>query len=192
MLCSILKQLGFSTLHFVPRLFAPADWSVLDEVDAVADSPLPLLYRECDRRFPGSKFILTTRGLDGWLRSMEWMFTHGRVVFDWGPRLQAYHERLYHTKRFDAEVLTWRWQAYHAEVHDYFGGREDDLLVIDIRQGFDVARICDFLEVPLREIDTATRVNTRRKANLWQRVGYKVRYPLRYVKYQSLRVLGHS
>lgn len=190
-LCTILDHLGYRTCHFVPDLFDPPDWRVVDTADAFADSPIPLLYKVCDRRYPGSKFILTTRDMDDWLASMEWMFTHGKVLFNWGPRIHAYHAALYHTKRFDPERLAERWHAYHEEVLDHFAQRRDDLLVLDIGDGFDVETMCAFLGVAYREMDTATHVNARRSPTLRQRVGYVVKYPIRYaVWFGATRLLG--
>ena len=53
----------------VALLFDPDD-EVLGLYEAFTDNPIPFLYQRLDARFPGSKFILTTRDLDDWLRSM--------------------------------------------------------------------------------------------------------------------------
>ena len=42
--------------------------------DAVQDMPWPLIYRELDAAFPGSKFILTWRDTDRWLASITGHF----------------------------------------------------------------------------------------------------------------------
>ena len=42
---------------------------IATEVDAVKDTPWPLLYKELDMTFPGSKFIHIIRDPDAWLRS---------------------------------------------------------------------------------------------------------------------------
>jgi hypothetical protein len=174
-LARVLGQLGYRTRHFIPELFEPEDWSVVDTLDALADFPIQHLYKECDRRYPGSKFILTTRDVGSWLDSMKWMFKHGKVIWNWGPDTWKYLDRIYHTNRFNQLVLTERWYAYHADVFEYFDGRDEDLLVLDISDGFDIEGICDFLGVECREIDTDTRVNSRRKASLRRRVSYALR-----------------
>jgi hypothetical protein len=60
--------------------------------DAVQDTPWPVLYKELDRWFPGSKFILTVRTSDTWIMSVkkhfkgyhipahEWIYGVGTVV----------------------------------------------------------------------------------------------------------------
>lgn len=37
--------------------------------DAFQDNPWPIVYRELDQKYPGSKFILTIRDTDKWLSS---------------------------------------------------------------------------------------------------------------------------
>ena len=41
-----------------------------NEFDAFQDNPWPLVYREMDRLHPGSRFILTLRPTDDWIRSV--------------------------------------------------------------------------------------------------------------------------
>jgi len=45
------------------------DFSRLENVDAVLDSPVPSLYLELLRYFPRARIILTVRDPDSWLRS---------------------------------------------------------------------------------------------------------------------------
>jgi hypothetical protein len=45
-------------------------YAMVEKYDAFEDNPWPVLFKELDRRFPGSKFILTRRPADAWIRSM--------------------------------------------------------------------------------------------------------------------------
>ena len=45
-------------------------YAMVEQYDAFEDNPWPVLYRELDERFPGSKFILTRRPAEAWIRSM--------------------------------------------------------------------------------------------------------------------------
>src|SRR5438309_7687244 len=58
--------------------------------DAFQDNPWPILYKELDERFPGSKFVLTVRSTSDWIKSVvnhfaeeetpmrEWIYGVGR------------------------------------------------------------------------------------------------------------------
>ena len=45
-------------------------FELANKFDAFQDNPWPMLYKELDRKFPGSKFILTLRPSDEWIRSV--------------------------------------------------------------------------------------------------------------------------
>lgn len=170
----ILRALDYDCKHFVDELFAPPDWSILEKHDAFVDSPVPMLFKECDERIPNSKFILTTRSLNTWLASMEWLFTHGKVLWNWSPMMYEYHHRFMGTDTFDRGKLTSFWHTYHADVNDYFAGRTSDLLCIDIDDGFDSSTICEFLEIPLKDISMEKK-NARRYTTRGQRFKYFLR-----------------
>jgi len=179
---AVLTEAGYRSRHYVPELFDPPDWSVVDGADALTDFPVPHLYKELDHRYPGAKFVLTTRDLDSWLDSVRWMFKHGPALWRWGPEAYEYLRRLYGTTRYRRALLTDRWYAYHADVADHFAGRQEDLLILDISGGFDTDALCDFLGVPGVAESGEKRVNARRMVPLSDRSRYK----LGYVR-QSLR-----
>jgi len=166
----ILEKLGFKSKHFVGPLLND-DWEVVDRFDALGDTPIPLLFKECDARYPGSKFILTTRDKADWLESMKWMFRHGRVIWKWPLFLGHYHQRIYGVNHFDQKVLVRAFDNYHAEVSAYFASRPNDLLEVNIDDGICVEEICQFLETPFRPVKVP-RSNTRTKATPWQFVIY--------------------
>ena len=171
---TLLKQLGYESHHFVPELFGTPDWSKADQSDALMDSPIPLLYKECDERYPGSKFILTTRDVDKWLTSMKWMLTHGKVIWNWSSELQGYHRQVYGTSRYREDILAAMFKRYHQEVADYFADRPDDLFTIDISKGFDAKALCEWLGK--EPIDApAPKVNARRTAPIRKRITYGIK-----------------
>ena len=114
------------------------------EFDALNDNPTPLLYRELDTAFPGSRFILTTRSTDAWLASAvryfgadetpmrEWIYGHGSPL------------------GFEA-VYRQRYEAHNAGAVSYFRARSD-LLVIDFERGDSWPELCAFLGVPAPEV----------------------------------------
>ena len=46
--------------------------------DSFEDWPWPLFYKQLDKRFPGSKFVLTTRNSNRWLKSYRNMLSRQR------------------------------------------------------------------------------------------------------------------
>ncbi|MGH7339429.1 MAG: sulfotransferase, partial [Candidatus Rokuibacteriota bacterium] len=68
------KVLGHETdLEHVTSVLGP----VLDRYDAVADVPIPVLYRQLLARYPEAKFLLLYRHAFDWLRSVRWKLRRG-------------------------------------------------------------------------------------------------------------------
>ena len=72
-----LEQLGYNVCgNFIHNETNLGDtlhqraYDMAERYDAFQDFPWPLLYRELDKRYPGSRFILTTRNTDAWVRSV--------------------------------------------------------------------------------------------------------------------------
>lgn len=148
-LASAMRLLGYRSTHFPADLWDDPDAAVLDEYDALFDNPIPLIYKDLDARFPGSKFVLTTRDEEGWLRSCEWLFTEMREEwgFDTSERLRAMHTHAYGTNHFDEDAFRRAFRAHHEDVRAHFADRPEDLLVLDIAEEDKWAPLCTFLGV---------------------------------------------
>ncbi len=110
--------------------------------DAFEDNPWPLLFRELDQHFPGSRFVLTVRDPDDWLRS---------VLRHFGARRSAMRRYIYgHGAPLNHEV-TYRERLlrHQREVLEYFAPRPSDLLVMDLRAGHGWEQLCPFLRLPI-------------------------------------------
>ena len=75
-LAKALERLGYTVCGARRDLVEPAVsndldklFKVIDQYDACQDNPWPILFRELDEHYPGSKFILIERDPDKWLRS---------------------------------------------------------------------------------------------------------------------------
>jgi len=123
-----------------------ADLALLRQYEAFADNPVPFVFDVLDQRFPGAKFVLTTRPLDGWLRSMEWLFGPGLDRLDKPTRVlgDQVHERLYGITSFDATVLADIYTRHHESVESYFESRPQDLLTASVDE-LGWAKLCAFL-----------------------------------------------
>jgi hypothetical protein len=149
-IASALRQLGYRTLHkgdvatsaLVERAaserrplltYLGSSWDAYFDVAALVHG-----FRDLDAQYPGSRFLLSTRELEGWLRSRE-----KHVLAN--QRRAA--EGAYSGRWLTVDIDGWRteWQAHHAAVAEYFGDRPDDLLVFDAvgGDGWDV--LCPFL-----------------------------------------------
>jgi hypothetical protein len=152
----ILQALGIPTRHNPQELFRRIDHPILDKYRAFCDNPVPLLYKRLDSLCPGSKFILTERDEEAWLKSVEWLFTTGRENLDWDhkPVVDRIHQALYGRTTFDRDVFLATYRRHREDVLGYFAARPDDLLVLDLAKETTWVRICEFLgtEVPDRPL----------------------------------------
>ncbi len=138
-----LRSLGYFGIHNAPWLLTDVQvgrshFDLVDEYDAVADNPFPLVFGDLDRSYPDSKFILTVRDVDAWLASVRYL------VEEWAPGF-AMERYIYGVDGFDADVYRERYLRHIEDVFDHFAGRPDSLLVVDVTQGDPWPAICRFL-----------------------------------------------
>lgn len=123
--------------------------TILEEHDAISDVPVPSIFPQLDRAFPGSKFILTTRDKPDWLRSQRKAGFNQRAAKP-GTHREFYRTMLYGVNAFNEERFGYVFDKHHALVDGYFSDkRSDDLLKIDISKGeANWGQLCDFLGLP--------------------------------------------
>jgi hypothetical protein len=117
--------------------------SILDHYQALTDIPVAPFFRELDHAFPGSRFVLTTRDTDDWLRSVERHFAlwvrPNHTRFD-----DFNHAATYGCLMFQSERFRGVKERHEAEVRAHFANRSGDLLVLDVASaGWDP--LCAFL-----------------------------------------------
>lgn len=126
----------------------------LEQHYALSDLPIPMLFKELDKAYPGSKFILTVRNEEKWVQSVErhWSESNGfkstwKKAENFG---QEVHKLLYGQYEFDRNVMLERYRRHNQEVLEYFKGRPQDLLVMDMDQGqAGWLELCGFLKLPI-------------------------------------------
>lgn len=153
-LVQALNVLGIRTRQFPTELFRDLDHPVIREFDGFADNPIPLIYRELDSRYPGSRFIHTIRDEGEWLESVRWLFTDGARKFDWNHEthrdvIRDMHLRLYGTTTFDEATFLEAYRAHDRDVRAHFASRPGDLLTIDLTRGDGFDELCPFLDSPM-------------------------------------------
>lgn len=113
--------------------------------EAATDLPLATFFPQLDRRYPGSKFVLTTRALESWLESAAKHFStppaseFGRLV-----RLATYGVTGYDEARF-----RYVHETHARNVGWYFRDRPDALLSLDVVAGEGWEKLCPFLGQPI-------------------------------------------
>ena len=147
-----LETLGFRSLHWggpsvrseIERAMSEGRPMVefLDDYDAFSDiTLLSENFEALDRQYPGSKFILTTRDLPGWLESRR-----RHVEQNIAQRAQGRYDGIFLTVDYDE--WTDRFREHHTRVLEHFASRPDDLLVMNIVDGDGYEKLCPFLGRP--------------------------------------------
>lgn len=159
-LTAALQIIGYNVTHYPidQRTFdqlAAADYrlDILDVFDGLTDITAAPFFAQLDRAWPGSKFILTTRDRDAWLKSCARHWS-GRPAF--GPEetpAQRSHMQIRRLLRaatygcydFNAERFAWAYDQHVRAVRAYFADRPGDLLEIDVTSGAGWDALCAFL-----------------------------------------------
>lgn len=149
---SALRKLGYSVTGpngtkdpDISRKVYTMAFSLVEQYDAFQDNPWPIIYRELDQRYPNSKFILTMRPADAWIRSQVRHFgTRETPMRQWiyGAGCPQGNEALY-VERFE---------RHNREVLAHFASRPGDFLVMDLARGHGWKELCLFLEKPVPDI----------------------------------------
>jgi hypothetical protein len=139
-----LRILGYRLIRL------PLDWEGITDFDAALPGVSAAMYPELDAAYPGSKFILTVRDVDGWLRSIErdMGLKHG-VDRERRAEREKVLTMKYGRATFDAEVFRAAFHEHEAKVRKYFEDRPDDLLVLNVTTSAGWEPICSFLDIPV-------------------------------------------
>jgi hypothetical protein len=149
-LAKALELLGYRAKHCPQFYLDDAGRLVVSQddiarYDALTDEPCVLVYQDVDRQYPGSKFILTVRDEQSWLRSIE---NNGNALREWRARFPAVsvlHRTLYGTALFEPKQFARAYREHVRDVRAYFVDRPQDLLVMDVCGGEGWEALCPFL-----------------------------------------------
>jgi len=98
----------------------------LERYYAACDLPIPMLYRQLDKSYPGSKFVLTVaRNRNAKKRGavVDEKYNPTRWEWDVWPISNRLHKALYGRTDFDPTTMLERYRRHNAEVLDYFRSR---------------------------------------------------------------------
>ena len=157
-LARALETLGYRTrdylgvTSYIAGDLSSIDLQEIDENDAFTDTPIPRFYKQLDKHYPHSKFILTTRDMEGWLKSCKKQFTERMVAMQNDATTQL-HTDLYDCFAFDPEKYANGYTRHLNGVLNYFKDRPDDLLVVDICGGQqNWLKLSEFLVQPVPDV----------------------------------------
>ena len=169
-----LEELGFKAIHNPKHFrkqamegcyrFEPDDWRALTNFGEH-------FYPQLDQAYPNSKFILTVREEQAWLKSWERQIgdSTGDEVgarWAWSRKLRTamrnvnnalkdeiavthLHSRIdiFGTYKFHAERALYVYRLHQKNAIEYFRDRPDDLLVMNITAGDGWEKLCPFLGI---------------------------------------------
>lgn len=118
--------------------------------DAFTDTPVSRVYRELDVMYPRSKFILTVREINSWLRSIERHLSLPKAGKD-SDITEQLRIDLYGSATFDEQRFRKSYDDHVKGVLSHFSDRKEDLLVLNICEGEGWERLCPFLRLPVPE-----------------------------------------
>jgi 3'-phosphoadenosine 5'-phosphosulfate (PAPS) 3'-phosphatase len=156
-LAQALDILGYRTrdypgvAHYVRGDLSTLEPAMLDSHDALTDTPIPSLYPALDAHYPGAKFILTVRQMEGWLKSCKKQFTDKHAAALSSAHHQLFSD-IYGCTVFDETLFRQGYARFVGEVERYFRDRPDDLLVIDVTAGEGWEKLCPFLGKPIPDL----------------------------------------
>lgn len=185
-LTSALNMLGYKAVHwhYTKGVFdyhgddIHIHYEKFTDYDAFADTPIARIYKELDKKYPGSKFILTLRDRSKWLESFRSQFENG-VADEFESKL---HMDLYGTDRYDPQICAAAFDSHTRDVRQYFEGREDSLLTMDITQGDGWDCLCTFLDRPVPDDDFPVKYR-KQERNISRRLYKSIRNPRKISEY---------
>jgi hypothetical protein len=138
----LLNQIGYNHIHY------PTDDEMMSfNNDGASDIPVIPKYKKLDAQFPNSKFILTTRDKEKWLKSMSTYLERKR---NWNQSTRQVNIRIdvYKEPFFVYEVYDRVFDEHERKVKEYFKNRPETLLILNIVDGVDKPqKLLDFLGV---------------------------------------------
>ncbi|WP_282041202.1 sulfotransferase [Winogradskyella flava] len=118
---------------------------------------IPELYKEFDKKFPKSKFILTIRdNSDEWFNSFKNYYGSEEKMKISNYTRKGYlfkvFSKMFSSNSFDEDTCKDVYTKHETDVKEYFKNRSSDLLVINVKHTDSYRNLCAFLsKEPLRE-----------------------------------------
>jgi hypothetical protein len=150
------------------------------------------MYEELYERHPDAKFILTTRPIEGWLKSMEWLLREGPNIWPWRDAYDDFNREFFGSARFDSERYTEAYHRHHDAVRAWVKAHGVNLLILDLEQGYGYEELCAFLGLVVPET-SYPRGNSTRSPNWKNKVltcNYSGSIALRSIYHRAWQNMG--
>ena len=118
----------------------------LQKYEFLNDMPIQTRYKNYDEVYGNSKFILTLRDEESWLKSIQKQFLKHKRPID--SILYKYWLEQFGFFGLDNEKFLKRFRDHKIEAEEYFKGR-NDFLIMNIFSGDGWDKLCDFLNVKI-------------------------------------------
>lgn len=148
-LATALRILGYKVSHWTHHreisehlIREDFNFPFLKEYDAVLDLPIPILFKELDKAYPGSKFIYSHRPYKAWIESQENL--HRKIGMD-KPVFEC--KLVYGSFYFDRMKYCQKFSEHENEVFKYFEGKSNFLHISTAQ--FSWGKLCEFLNKPI-------------------------------------------
>lgn len=112
-----------------------------EHFDAMQDTPWYCFYKDLDKKYPNSKFILTIRNTDSWYTSWINMFNRDNKYHKLTKFLFFEGKTLKHNK----ENYIAQYEKRNSEIINYFKDRPENLLILNLEKGIGWNELCTFL-----------------------------------------------
>ncbi|MBD3195481.1 MAG: hypothetical protein GF317_10525 [Candidatus Lokiarchaeota archaeon] len=160
-LTAALDIFGYNIIHYPHDLttfeeLSSGDYnlSILQDYDGISDITISPYYPQLDKEFPNSKFILTVRDKESWLKSFEKHWSD-RPPFDDPNQNEIYMKMrrllrasVYGTYKFNRDRMGYIFDLHTKNTLDYFKDKPEKLLVLNIFEQDSFKKLCSFLNVP--------------------------------------------
>lgn len=150
------KQRSFLKKTYGSNNKLKLDMSNYKKYQVFSDLPIAYFYKELDTMFPNSKFILTVRKKESWLKSCQNFFPmqkKNKFFMDGWGKYQQIHFNFFGSPFFDSEKFSTKYDSHVEDVNDYFKNRDNDLLVLNIIDGDGYEKLCPFLGIETIQMD---------------------------------------
>ena len=171
--CAAMLELGFHVAHtaYTDRSFS--------EAQVIADTPIFCDYQHLDKAYPDAKFIYLARSMDKWLPSIKQLLArmHVNLIREDGgfnPIIKRCYKAVFSPYNLeninDVDFLAQCYQQHETQVQQYFLGRENDFLSIDISDPKSYPLLLNFLNLDQKEITAHhfEKLNIGGKVTAWK------------------------
>ncbi len=140
-----LSALGYEVIRAYAHTWPPAEDQAFD---AATHEMIAADFEAIDLRWPGSRFICTTRDRVAWVDSMQRQLTYRRLAgVPVNPGLDALLGAV-HATSFSNQELLEAYDRHIARVRAHFTNRPGDVLFVDLCATPHWAPLCRFLGQP--------------------------------------------